>query len=480
MSQGEDQRLMSRRCFLGGSCSHLSLAALTTLIPDQLLASPKVAHFPATAKHVIFLHQSGAPSQIDLFDDKPGLRQRHGEELPESVRLEQRLTTMTAEQDTKPLIASPFRFGRHGQGGVVLSDLLPFTAKVADHLCVIRSMHTESINHDPALTLMHTGSQQPGRPSIGAWASYGLGSECENLPAYLVMVSGGSPGDQPLSGRLWSSGFLPSELQATKLRGTGDRVLYLSNPPGITPSIRRRMLDALRELNERRASITGDREIASRIAQFELAFEMQTSVPELVDLSDEPRHVVDAYGSDVHQPGSYASNCLMARRMVERGVRFVQLYHRGWDHHLNLESRIRGKCRETDQASAALVADLAKRGLLQDTLVVWTGEFGRTAYCQGKIDSKDYGRDHHPRCFSMWLAGGGVRGGMTYGATDEFSYNVVENPVHIHDLHATLLHCLGIDHERLTYRLQGRHHRLTDVAGNVVHDVLSSSAATRG
>lgn len=441
-------------------------------MPDTLLAGEKPPHFPATAKHVIFLHQSGAPSQVDLFDDKPVLRRRHGEELPAAIRANQRLTTMTADQRVKPLAASPFQFERYGDSGQSFSKLLPFTGRVADHLCLVRSLHTDAINHDPALTFIHTGSERPGRPSFGAWASYGLGSENENLPAFAVMLSGGAPGDQPLSGRLWGSGFLPSQNQGVKLRSTGDPVLYLTNPPGITPPARRRMLDALKQLNQRRFEITGDPEIAARIKQFELAFQMQTSVPELADMRDEPGHILKAYGPDVHQPGSYAANCLLARRLVERGVRFVQLFHRGWDHHMNIENRIRDKCRETDQPSAALVADLAQRGLLKDTLVIWAGEFGRTAYCQGELDSADYGRDHHPRCFSIWMAGGGIRRGIAYGATDEFSYNVVENPVHVHDLHATLLHCLGIDHERLTFRFQGRHHRLTDVAGRVIHDLL--------
>ncbi len=466
------QRDLTRRLFLTGTSSHIGMAALATLLPKKLLAGAEQPHFAPRAKRVIFLHQSGAPSQIDLFDPKPVVRARHGEELPDSLRGGQRLTTMTANQAAKPLTGSPFHFAPCGQCGTELSELLPFTAGVVDEICLIRSMVTDAINHDPAITLIQTGSQLPGRPSVGAWASYGLGSECEDLPAYLVMISGGAPGDQPLSGRLWSAGFLPSHHQGVKLRGQGDPVLYLSNPAGVNGKVRRRMLDSLRELNELQARLTGDPEIDSRIAQFELAFRMQTSVPDLVDLRDEPEHTWTLYGADAKRPGTYAANCLLARRLVERGVRFVQLYHRGWDHHLHLESRIRGKCQETDQASAALVADLEQRGLLDETLIIWAGEFGRTVYCQGQLDARDYGRDHHPRCFSVWLAGGGIRGGIVHGRTDEFGYNVVQDPVNIHDLHATILHCLGIDHERLVYRAQGRHHRLTDVAGKVVQTVL--------
>ena len=464
---------LTRRLFLAGTGSRLGMMALATLLPRRLLGTPTALHFPARAKRVIFLHQSGAPSQIDLFDPKPALSTRHGEELPESVRRGQRLTTMTAKQGSKPLAASPFQFSAQGKCGTELSELLPYTGGVADELCLVRSLYTEAINHDPGVTLLQTGSQLPGRPSIGAWASYGLGSECEDLPTYVVMISGGMPGDQPLSGRMWSAGFLPSQHQGVKLRGSGDPILFLSDPPEVTRGMRRRMLDAVGELNAIESAATGDPEIESRTAQFELAFRMQSAVPELVDLRDEPAHVLAEYGPDVRRPGSYAANCLLARRLAERGVRFIQLHHRGWDHHLDIESRIRGKCRETDQPSAALLADLQQRGLLEETLVVWAGEFGRTVYSQGALKKEHYGRDHHPRCFSIWLAGGGIRRGITYGETDELGYNVVRDGVHIHDLHATMLHCLGIDHERFTYRFQGRHHRLTDVAGRVVTEILS-------
>ena len=472
MQRNVDQ--LGRRRFLGSMSACLPLAAVATLLRGQEnFRAHGGLHFPATAKRVIFLHQSGAPSQIDLFDDKPEVTRRHGEEMPESARRGQRLTTMTANQRSKPLTASPFRFARHGDSGTELSELLPHTARVVDRLCVIRSMHTEAINHDPAITFMQTGGQLAGRPSMGSWITYGLGSESAELPAFLVMISGGSPGDQPLYSRLWGSGFLPSQHQGIPLRAAEDPVLYLADPPGVDRATRRRMLDALHVLNAQRRSETGDPEIAARMAQFELAFQMQKSLPAVVDLADEPAHTFSLYGEAAREPGSYAANCLLARRLVEQGVRFVQLYHRGWDHHSSLVNRLRGKCQETDQASAALVADLDRRGLLDDTLVVWAGEFGRTVYSQGSLERQDYGRDHHPRCFSIWMAGGGIRGGQTYGATDEFSYNVVRDGVHVHDLQATILHCLGIDHEQLTYRFQGRHHRLTDVAGEVVQDILA-------
>ena len=462
---------LGRRQFLGGGGSILGVAAFAHLLGGQAGAD-SVAHFPATAKRVIFLQQSGAPSQLDLFDHKPGLLEQHGTELPESIRRGQRLTSMTAEQDMKLVMPSPFEFSQHGESGLEFSELLPHTASVADHLCVIRSMHTTAINHDPAMTLFQTGSQQPGRPSIGAWTSYGLGSGSEQLPAFLVMVSGGQPGDQPLFGRLWGAGFLPSDHQGVKLRGATDPILFLSNPAGIDSATRRRMIDSVAQLNQLKFQATGDSETLSRIKQFELAYEMQTAVPDLVDFSDESAETFELYGETARQPGSYAANCLLARRLVERGVRFIQLYHRGWDHHLNLKSRLPGKCRETDQSSAALIKDLARRGLLDETLVVWAGEFGRTVYCQGDFDKPVSGRDHHPRCFSIWLAGGGVRGGVAHGQTDDFSYNIVKDPVHVHDLHATILHCLGIDHERFTYLFQGRHHRLTDVAGEVIQPIL--------
>lgn len=466
-----------RRKWLQGMGGGLGMLGLATLLNPRLLATETRSESssrgrPPRAKRVIFLHQSGAPSQLDLFDYKPRLNDLQGEELPESVRQGQRLTSMTAEQPHKRLTASLFSFDRHGECGAYVSELLPFTARIADELCFVRTMHTEAINHDPAITLVQTGSQQPGRPSMGAWISYGLGTESQELPAFVVFLSGGQPGDQPLFARLWSSGFLPTQHQGVKFRGQGDPVLYLSNPPGIRPDMRRQALDTLAQLNRLQFQSVRDPEIETRIAQFELAYRMQNSVPEVANLADEPEATFALYGEDSRHSGTYAWNCLMARRLIERGVRFVQLYHRDWDHHTNLPSRIRIKCHETDQASAALVIDLKQRGLLDDTLVVWGGEFGRTAFCQGELGTANYGRDHHPRCFTIWLAGGGVRPGFTYGTTDDFSYNVAEHPVHVHDLQATLLACLGIDHTQLTYRSQGRDFRLTDIAGQVVYDVL--------
>jgi hypothetical protein len=455
------------------------MAALATLLGrDQARGDslPGLPHFAPKAQRVISLFQSGAPSQMDLFDFKPALEDLRGTELPDSVRQGQRLTGMTSRQASFPVAPSLFRFTRHGECGATVSELMPYTARVVDDLCFIKSMHTEAINHDPAVTFVQTGAQLAGRPSLGAWLSYGLGSANEDLPAFVVLISQGSgnPNDQPLYDRLWGSGFLPTKYQGVKFRSVGDPVLHLGNPRGLDTSTRRRMLDDLAALNQQHMGATGDPEIATRIAQYELAYRMQSAVPELTDLSGEPAHVFDLYGPDARRPGTFAANCLLARRMAERGVRFVQLFHRGWDQHTKLPSQIRGQCRDTDQASAALVMDLKRRGLLDDTLVVWGGEFGRTVYCQGRLTADDYGRDHHPRCFTVWLAGGGTRGGITYGETDEFSYNTVRDPVHVHDLQATVLHCLGIDHTRLTYRFQGRDHRLTDVAGRVVEGVLTA------
>jgi hypothetical protein len=451
----------------------LGAAALTTLLRAEDEPQTAGLHFPAKAKRVIFLHQSGAPSQLDLFDPKPELTRRRGEELPPSIRKGQRLTSMTSDQATLPLTPSLFSFRKHGRSGASLSELLPHTAKVVDELCFVRSLHTEAINHDPGVTFMQTGSEQPGRPSLGAWLSYGLGSENEDLPAFMVFVSGGSPGDQPLFKRLWGTAFLPGEHAGVKMRPGREPVLYLANPPGVSRKLRSQSIDALARLERANPRAAADPRIAARIKQYEMAFRMQSSLPDVVDLNGEPAHVVESYGKDAQVPGSYARNCLLARRLVERGVRFVQLYHRGWDHHLHLPGRIRRKCEETDQPSAALIADLKRLGMLDDTLVVWAGEFGRTSYCQGDLTADDYGRDHHPRCFTVWLAGGGVRAGHTHGATDEFSYNVIGDGVHIHDLQATMLHCLGIDHERLTYRSQGRDFRLTDIAGRVVNEILA-------
>ena len=476
---------LTRRCFFGRA--GVGLAALSSLLADDLSggesqrtgrasgATSHLPHFPPKAKRVIYLFQSGAPSQIDLFDEKPKLKRRFGEELPESIRRGQRLTGMTAGQKTHPVAPSVFKFRRYGNSGASLSELLPHTARVADDLCFIKSMHTEAINHDPAITFLLTGSQGAGRPSFGAWLSYGLGRMNENLPAFVVMVSRGTgrPNGQPLYDRLWGSGFVPTQHQGVKFRSVGDPVLYLSNPPGFGSVERRRMLDVLTRLNRLKQQIVVDPEISTRIAQYELAYRMQTSVPDLMDVSGEPRHIFDLYGPDARKPGTFAANCLLARRLAERGVRFIQLFHRGWDQHRDLPKQLAGQCRDTDQASAALITDLKQRGLLDETLVIWGGEFGRTVYCQEKLTKTNYGRDHHPRCFTIWLAGGGIKPGMSYGATDDYCYNIVEDPVDVHDLHATLLACLGINHQRLTFRFRGRDYRLTDVAGQPVKAVLA-------
>lgn len=430
---------------------------------------------PPRIKRVIYLFQSGAPSQIDLFDYKPNLGKYRGVELPDSVRMGQRLTTMTSGQKSFPVVESMFKFARCGSNGMWMSELVPHTAAIADDLCVIRSMKTEAINHDPAITFCQTGSELAGRPSIGAWVAYGLGSMNRDLPTYVVMVSRGTgkSDDQPLYDRLWGSGFLPTKYQGVKFRSGKEPVLYLANPNGISRTLRRDMLDDMATLNRLKHAQIGDPEILTRVEQYELAFRMQMSAPELTDISTEPQHVLDMYGPEVHKPGTYARNCLLARRLAERDVRFVQLYHMGWDQHYNLPRQIRGQCADTDQPSAALVRDLAQRGLLDDTLIVWGGEFGRTVYSQGQITASDYGRDHHPRCFTIWLAGGGLKKGVVHGATDEFSYNVTENPVEVFDLNATILHLLGIDHRLLTYKFQGRDFRLTDVHGRVLDELVA-------
>ena len=429
-------------------------------------------HFAPKAKRVIYLFQSGAPSQMDQFDYKPVLNEKHGTELPSDVRAGQRLTAMSASQSSFPLAGSPFKFKQHGQSGAWLSEVLPHTAEVADELCFIKSMHTEAINHGPAVTYLQTGSQFPGRPSMGAWLNYGLGTDNSNLPAFVILTTK-NKGGQPLVSRLWGSGFLASKYQGVRFRSGKDPVLYLGNPAGIDVATRRKMLDRLNDLHRHQLEKTSDPAIEARIAQYELAFRMQSSIPEVTDLSSEPESIFKEYGDDARNPGSFAANCLMARRLAERGVRFIQLYHPGWDHHGSLSKGITGQCRETDQASAALIKDLKRRGMLKDTLVVWGGEFGRTDYCQGKLTKQSFGRDHHPRCFSIWMAGGGVKPGISYGQTDPYCYNITDNPVHIHDLQATILHLLGVDHERLTYKHQGRWYRLTDVRGEVVKKILA-------
>ncbi len=469
------ERARSRRDFIQRFGMGLGGVALTDLMRSESVAGYGALaghHFASKAKRVIFLFQSGAPSQMDLFDYKPLLNERHGTQLPDSVRRGQRLTGMSGNQSSLPLVGSPFKFNRHGQSGAWISDLLPHTAKVADELCFIKSMHTEAINHGPGVTYVQTGSQFPGRPSMGAWLSYGLGAENANLPSFVVMVTK-NKGGQPLVARLWGSGFLPSKYQGVRFRSGKDPVLYLNNPDGLDSASRRRMLDSLRRLHQIQLDTSPDPAIEARIAQYELAFRMQTSIPEVTDLSGEPDHVYEAYGKDARNPGSFAANCLLARRLAERGVRFIQLYHPGWDQHGGLVGGITRQCRETDQPSAALVSDLKQRGLLEDTLVIWGGEFGRTNYCQGKLTRNSFGRDHHPRCFTLWMAGGGVKPGTTFGQTDDYCYNIAHDPVHLHDFQATVLHLLGIDHERLTYKYQGRYFRLTDVHGHVVNPILA-------
>jgi hypothetical protein len=429
-------------------------------------------HHPAKAKRVIYLFMAGGPSQLETFDYKPLLNQRNGEQLPDSVRKGQRLTGMSANQASLPMAGSLFGFQQHGKNGTWVCDLLPHTAKVVDELCIVRSMYTEAINHDPAITFLQTGSQISGRPSIGAWVHYGLGSDNENLPSFVVLITPGKV-DQPLYARLWGSGFLPSQHQGVQFRSGKEPVLYLNNPDGVTPAGRRLLLDRLNELNQHAAAKLGDSEIDARIGQYEMSYRMQTSVPEVMNLAGEPDSTFDLYGSDSRKPGTFAANCLLARRMAERGVKFIQLYHQGWDQHGTLPKDIQVQCKETDQASAALITDLKQRGMLDDTLVIWGGEFGRTNYSQGKLTKDDYGRDHHPRCFTVWMAGGGAKPGLVYGSTDEFGYNVETDGVHVHDFQATLLHLLGVDHERLNYFFQGRRFRLTDVHGQVVKAVLA-------
>jgi hypothetical protein len=481
-------RCMTRRHFFGLNASGIGTAVLASLFGRDLLADepskaavagerpfpglPGFPNFAPKAKRVIYLFQSGGPSQMDLFDYKPALNEKRGEELPDSIRMGQRLTGMTATQDRLPVAPSIFKFAQYGKSGAWVSELLPYTAKIVDDLCFVKSVNTDAINHDPAVTFFQTGAQIAGRPSIGSWLAYGLGSESKDLPAFVVLITQGASG-QPLYDRLWGSGFLPTQYQGVKFRSSGDPVLYLTDPDGFAKDNRRLFLDSLAKLNGMAYQDFGDPEITARIAQYEMAFRMQASVPDLTDLSKEPESVYQLYGDDAKKPGTFAANCLLARRLAERGVRFTQLFHRDWDHHAGLPHGLAAQCKATDQAAAALVQDLKARGMLEDTLVVWGGEFGRTVYCQGRLTADDYGRDHHPRCFTMWLAGGGFKPGLTYGETDDYCYNIVKDGVHVHDMHATMLKTLGVDHTKLTFKYQGRNFRLTDVHGDIVDKILA-------
>ncbi|HEV2294167.1 MAG TPA: DUF1501 domain-containing protein [Tepidisphaeraceae bacterium] len=473
---------MNRRDFLGRFGLGMGGVALMGLLNRDLRAASAIPpssfkgvlpapHLAPKARRVIYLFMSGGPSQHDLFDHKPLLNRMNGQDLPESVRMGQRLTGMSGNQASLPLAGSIFKFAQHGDCGATVSELMPWTAKIVDQLCFIKSLHTEAINHDPAITFFQTGHQIAGRPSMGAWLSYGLGSANQNLPAFVVLISKDRI-DQPLYARLWGNGFLPSTHQGVQFRAGKDPVLYLKNPDGVSDTSRRKMLDRLAELHRMQFQDIGDPEINARVSQYEMAYRMQTSVPEVMDISSEPPEMFDLYGEEARDPGTFAANCLLARRLAERHVRFIQLYHPGWDHHGNLPAGLRRQAKDVDRACYGLITDLKQRGLLDDTLVVWGGEFGRTNYSQGKLTATDYGRDHHPRCFTGWMAGGGIKPGITYGATDDFGYNVTENPVHVHDLQATILHQLGIEHERLTYFYQGRHYRLTDVHGHVVKAIV--------
>ena len=482
---------LTRRRFLAQSArtagAALGIAALSSILrgsssPDgDATSSPAsdgprgALRFPPRARRVIYMHMEGAPSSLDLWDYKPGLRQRYDQDLPDSIRQGQRLTGMTVGQARFPIAPSIFRFSRYpnNEDGAWISELMPYTAAQARELCIVHSLHTDAINHEPGITFFQTGSERPGRPSFGSWISYGLGSANANLPDFVVMITQGTGNMQALSARFWGSGFLPSEHQGCKLRTGRDPVLFLRDPDGVTREDRRAMLDTVEEMNEREFARTLDPEIRSRVAQAEMAYRMQMSVPELTDFSNEDEKTLEMYGPDVKKPGSFAANCLLARRLAERGVRFIQLYMRGWDAHSNLPEEIRAQSKAVDQPQAALLADLRRRGLLDETLVLWSGEFGRTCYSQGTLTKTNYGRDHHPRCFSLWLAGGGIRPGVTFGKTDDYAYNIVEDPVDVHDLHATMLYLLGIDHEHLTYRSQGRDFRLTDVSGKVVEKWLA-------
>ena len=447
--------------------------------PNQLSGETQEAilralpHFAPKAKRVVYMFMSGGPSQFETFDYKPKLATMFGQQLPDSVRKGQRLTGMSANQSSLPIAPSVYNFSQYGQSNTWVSELLPHTAQVVDELCIIKSLYTEQINHDPAITFFQTGNQLPGRPSIGSWVSYGLGSGNENLPTFIAMISKNGSKDQPLYSRLWGSGFLPTRYEGVQFRSGKDPVLFLNNPEGYDGADRQEMLTYLKQLNDLQQSDFADPEIENRMAQYEMAYRMQTSVPDVMSVAGEPDEVFDLYGPDSRDPGTYAANCLLARKLLEKDVKFVQLYHQGWDQHGGLPGGIKHQCKNVDQATAALVIDLKRRGMLDDTLVIWGGEFGRTVYSQGKLTKDDYGRDHHPRCFTMWMAGAGVKAGISYGETDDFSYNIIKNPVHVHDFQATLLHLLGLDHERLTFKSQGRRFRLTDVHGKVVHDILA-------
>lgn len=486
------KRSLDRRNFLTKTAMGLGAIALGALLdktvlgkgvkevtaaaaPDNLEAEilRAIPHFAPRAKRVVYLFMSGGPSQFETFDYKPKLVNMFGQPLPDSIRQGQRLTSMSANQSILPVVPSIYKFNQHGQTQTWVSELLPHTAKVVDELCIIKSIYSEAINHDPAITFFQTGNQLPGRPSIGSWVSYGLGTDNENLPAFIVLVSKNAVKDQPLYARLWGNGFLPSEHQGVQFRAGKDPVLFLDNPDGYDGEDRQEMLEYLKLLNQHQNSINKDPEVEARMAQYEMAYRMQTSVPDVMDLSKEPDEVFELYGEDSRDPGTYAANCILARKLLEKDVKFVQLYHQGWDHHGGLPAGMAKQCKDTDQATAALITDLKRRGLLEDTLVIWGGEFGRTVYSQGKLLPNNYGRDHHPRCFTMWMAGAGVKAGFSYGETDDFSYNIARDPVHVHDFQATLLHLMGIDHERFTYRYQGRRFRLTDVHGKLVKVLLA-------
>jgi len=483
--------LQNRRAFLSSSSIGIGTAALSSILGMSFFKKDKgvikemssggrrgaldALHFAPKAKRIIYLFQSGGPSQLDLFDYKPLLNARRGEELPESIRKGQRLTGMTSGQDSFPLVGSNYSFSQYGQSGAYVSDVLPYTAKIVDELCIVKSMYTEAINHDPAITFFQTGSQQAGRPSMGSWLSYGLGSENEDLPGFCVLLSRGTgrPFGQPLYSKLWGNGFLHSLHQGVQFRSGKDPVLYLNDPAGMDRQSRRHMLDQVAALNEKQLQEFGDPEISTRISQYEMAYRMQTSVPDVMNIEGEPDHIYQMYGPDSTVPGTYAANCILARRLAERDVRFIQLYHMGWDQHDNLPSACAAQAKDIDQPSAALVMDLKQRGMLEDTLIIWGGEFGRTNYSQGTITETSFGRDHHPRSFTIWMAGGGVKPGIVYGETDDFGYNITENPVHVHDFQATVMKLLGVDHEKFTYKYQGRRFRLTDVHGHVVEDILA-------